>query len=56
MCDLLRTDEAIFRANVTAGQHGIPLRLDVVLLDTNCHPITDAFVEVWHANATRYYS
>ena len=39
-------------ANVTSGQAGVPLELNLTVLDTGCQPVVDALVEVWQANAT----
>ena len=49
-------NEQFFRANVTEGQAGIPIRLQLTIRDTECAPIPNAFVEIWHANASGYYS
>lgn len=49
-------DEAFFRTNVTENQDGIKLHLFLSVRDTNCVPIADAIVEIWHANASGYYS
>lgn len=45
------------RADVTDGRPGIPLRLDLTVLDaTACTPIAGATVEIWHADAGGVYS
>jgi protocatechuate 3,4-dioxygenase beta subunit len=46
-----------FRRNVTEGQPGLPLILDLTVVDADtCKPIKNASVEIWHANATGNYS
>ncbi|GAA6027920.1 hypothetical protein JCM8097_001782 [Rhodosporidiobolus ruineniae] len=48
--DLLRTD-------VAEDQGGIPLTLDIGLIDINtCEPLANNLIEIWHANATGSYS
>ncbi|KAL1878102.1 hypothetical protein VTK73DRAFT_8063 [Phialemonium thermophilum] len=45
------------RSDITEGQDGIPIHLDIQFIDVNtCEPVTDMLVDVWHANATGYYS
>lgn len=45
------------RTNVTEGQAGIPFVMDIGVLDINtCEPLSNAFVEIWGANATGVYS
>ncbi|KAK2611767.1 hypothetical protein N8I77_005091 [Diaporthe amygdali] len=47
----------LVRSNISQGQEGVPLFLDIQLIDTStCHPIADAFVDIWQANATGVYS
>ncbi|GAA5861350.1 hypothetical protein JCM8547_006101 [Rhodosporidiobolus lusitaniae] len=48
--DLLRTD-------IAEDQAGVPLTLDIGLIDiATCEPLTNALIEVWHANASGLYS
>lgn len=49
-------DDILFRSDITESQPGIPVRLNVHLLDTDCNPVADAFVSIWHANASGIYS
>ncbi|KIJ63771.1 hypothetical protein HYDPIDRAFT_91495 [Hydnomerulius pinastri MD-312] len=45
------------RTNVTENQVGVPLYLDVQIIDVNtCEPLPDLFVDIWSANATGVYS
>lgn len=49
------TGEAI-RKNVTEGQQGVPLYLEVQYLDINtCLPVPDIYVDIWNCNATGVY-
>jgi protocatechuate 3,4-dioxygenase beta subunit len=39
------------------GKAGIPLRLSVAVIDTsNCTPLVNALVDVWHCDAVGIYS
>ncbi|KAL0048124.1 hypothetical protein WJX82_008259 [Trebouxia sp. C0006] len=49
-------DDILFRSNITETETGIPVTLNVYLLDTDCNPVVDAFISIWHANATGVYS
>ena len=49
-------DDILFRSDISEGQAGVPLTLHVYLKDTSCNPIEDAFISIWHANATGVYS
>ncbi|KAL1914232.1 uncharacterized protein VTP21DRAFT_9655 [Calcarisporiella thermophila] len=50
-------DGELIRSNITEGQRGIPLTLDISLININtCEPIEGAFIDIWHANATGFYS
>lgn len=45
------------RQDMSEGQSGIPLWLDVGLLDmATCGPLANALVDFWHCNATGSYS
>ena len=45
------------RGDVREEQPGAPLALTIQVLDaTSCQPISNADVEIWHANATGAYS
>lgn len=47
----------LIRTNIVEDQQGVPLFLDVQLLDTStCEPIPAVFVDFWHCNATGVYS
>ncbi|KAH7091000.1 aromatic compound dioxygenase [Auriculariales sp. MPI-PUGE-AT-0066] len=47
----------LFRTNVTDGQAGVPLKLHLTIMDVaTCAILPSAFVEIWSANATGYYS
>ncbi|KAK6504564.1 hypothetical protein TWF481_006503 [Arthrobotrys musiformis] len=45
------------RADITDGQAGVPLYLDIQVIDTNtCEPVSSAFFDAWHTNSTGVYS
>ncbi|OSS47236.1 hypothetical protein B5807_10112 [Epicoccum nigrum] len=45
------------RSNMTEDQPGVPLSLDVGVMDmATCEPLPDAMVSLWQANATGSYS
>lgn len=47
----------LIRSHISEGQDGIPLYLDIQLIDTTtCQPIEEAYVDIWHCNATGIYS
>lgn len=49
------TGESI-RQNVTEGQQGIPLHLEIQYIDiSTCLPVPDIYVDIWNANATGVY-
>ncbi|KAG8958208.1 hypothetical protein FRC03_009355 [Tulasnella sp. 419] len=44
------------RQDIRDGQPGIPLQLEIGVMDTTtCKPLTNAYIEIWHANATGFY-
>ncbi|KAG8941120.1 hypothetical protein FRC03_004844 [Tulasnella sp. 419] len=44
------------RQDIRDGQPGIPLQLEIGVMDTTtCTPLTNAYIEIWHANATGFY-
>jgi protocatechuate 3,4-dioxygenase beta subunit len=46
----------VVRSNVTEDQEGVPLHLDIQLIDVNtCEPVPQAYLEIWHCNATGVY-
>ncbi|RKK77970.1 hypothetical protein BFJ71_g16622 [Fusarium oxysporum] len=47
----------MLRQDISGRQPGVPLLLDVGLMDMNtCEPLSDALISFWHCNATGYYS
>ncbi|RQM05775.1 hypothetical protein DH86_00003987 [Scytalidium sp. 3C] len=47
----------LIRENVVEDQTGVPLFLDIQLVDSvTCDPIPQAFVDIWHCNSTGVYS
>lgn len=44
------------RKNVTEGEPGIPLYLEVQYIDiTTCEPVPEVYVDIWNCNSTGYY-
>ncbi|KAI0475619.1 Intradiol ring-cleavage dioxygenase [Xylariaceae sp. FL0804] len=47
----------LMRSNVTEDQVGVPLYLDIQVIDTNtCEPLEGVALDYWHCNATGDYS
>lgn len=44
------------RSDITEGVAGMPMTLTITVVDTNCKPIPNATVDIWHANALGQYS
>lgn len=50
-------DGELIRSNITDEQAGVPLYLDIQLVDTSdCSPVPAVFMDIWHCNATGIYS
>lgn len=49
-------NSALIRQDITEGQSGVPVKLNIYLLDSACNPVANAFVSIWQANATGFYS
>eukprot|EP01118_Nematostelium_gracile_P013523 TRINITY_DN5118_c0_g1_i1.p1 TRINITY_DN5118_c0_g1~~TRINITY_DN5118_c0_g1_i1.p1 ORF type:complete len:335 (-),score=93.12 TRINITY_DN5118_c0_g1_i1:36-959(-) len=50
-------DTTLIRRNITEGYAGIPLNLNVTVIDiATCGLIENAAVDIWHANAAGVYS
>ena len=50
-------DQALIRSDITESRPGIPLRLRIAIVDgTNCKPIPNAAVNIWHCDAIGNYS
>ncbi|KAJ6002995.1 hypothetical protein N7451_005542 [Penicillium sp. IBT 35674x] len=47
----------LIRENLVEGQEGVPLYMDIQVLDTNtCEPLPNIYMDLWHCNATGVYS
>jgi protocatechuate 3,4-dioxygenase beta subunit len=44
------------RQDITDGLVGLPTRLELLITDTSCNPISGAIVEIWFASPTGTYS
>jgi protocatechuate 3,4-dioxygenase beta subunit len=50
-------DGALLRPDITDGKSGVPLTLQVVLMDAaRCSPLSNAAVDIWHCDAVGVYS
>lgn len=50
-------DGELIRSNLTEDQVGVPLYLDIQVIDTStCEPMPAIFADLWHCNATGVYS
>ncbi|KIY74330.1 aromatic compound dioxygenase [Cylindrobasidium torrendii FP15055 ss-10] len=50
-------DGELYRRDVTEGEPGVPLYLDIGVLDMDtCEPLENAFIDMWHCNASGTYS
>jgi hypothetical protein len=50
-------DGELIRSDITDGQEGVPLYLDIQLVDTStCEPVPAVYMDLWHCNATGVYS
>ncbi|KAJ5242034.1 uncharacterized protein N7469_000361 [Penicillium citrinum] len=47
----------LIRQNIVEDQAGVPLYMDIQLIDTNtCDPLPNIYTDLWHCNATGVYS
>jgi protocatechuate 3,4-dioxygenase beta subunit len=47
----------LIRQNVTESQPGVPLTVDIQMIDINtCKPIPSIYLDFWHCNSTGVYS
>ncbi|KAF5321797.1 hypothetical protein D9619_000055 [Psilocybe cf. subviscida] len=47
----------LVRSDMSEGKPGIPLYTDYQIIDTNtCQPISNVYLDAWHANATGVYA
>ena len=50
-------DLDLMRGNITEGRPGVPLKLQVTVLDSvHCAPLRNALVDIWHCDASGFYS
>lgn len=54
----LINNSAFFRRNITEGRSGLSLTLTLTVVNTNsnCAPLSGVNVEIWHCDASGYYS
>lgn len=47
----------MIRSDVTEDQEGVPLYMDIQMIDTNtCEPVPEVYIDFWHCNATVFSS
>ncbi|KAJ5263366.1 hypothetical protein N7478_010971 [Penicillium angulare] len=47
----------LIRENVVETQEGVPLYMDIQVVDTNtCNPLPNVYMDIWHCNSTGVYS
>lgn len=50
-------DGELIRSDITEDQEGVPLYLDIQLVDTStCEPVPAVYMDLWHCNSTGVYS
>ncbi|KXT05590.1 hypothetical protein AC579_10108 [Pseudocercospora musae] len=50
-------DGELIRSDMSEDQGGVPLFLDIQLVDTStCEPVPAVFMDIWHCNSTGVYS
>jgi protocatechuate 3,4-dioxygenase beta subunit len=49
-------DPALERVDITEGRPGLPLKLQMQVVDMGCEPVPGARVDVWHCDADGIYS
>ena len=50
-------DGELIRYDVTEGEQGVPLYLDIQMINTaTCEPVPAVYADIWHANSTGVYS
>ncbi|WP_181321756.1 intradiol ring-cleavage dioxygenase [Trinickia symbiotica] len=50
-------DDNLVRSDVTEGKPGVPLTLDITVMDVRrCAPLVGAIVDIWHCDALGIYS
>ncbi|KAM0724316.1 hypothetical protein Q7P37_000198 [Cladosporium fusiforme] len=48
-----RIDGKVIRKDLVEGQEGVPLYVDIQMIDTNtCEPLVAVYLDFWHCNAT----
>jgi protocatechuate 3,4-dioxygenase beta subunit len=45
-----------YRKDISDGLVGLPTRLELLVVDTSCNPVSNAIVEVWYASPAGTYS
>lgn len=46
----------LLRSNITEDRRGLPLKLEIMVIDGECQPISDVWIDLWQADASGNYS
>lgn len=50
-------DGEMIRGDITDGQEGVPLYLDIQLVDTSsCEPVPAVYMDIWHCNVSEQHT
>lgn len=49
-------DDVFLRSEISEDRDGVPLNLDLNLVDESCNPLEGAIVDIWHCDAQGNYS
>ena len=49
-------EKELLRSDITEGRRGLPLKLEIMVIDLDCHPIPDVWIDLWQADASGDYS
>jgi protocatechuate 3,4-dioxygenase beta subunit len=50
------TSDELVRADISEGYPGLPMRLELLVVDTSCHPVPGVTVEIWYCDTHGRYS
>ncbi len=50
------TSDKLVRKDISEGYAGLPTRLEFLIVDSNCNPVPNATLEIWHCDTFGVYS
>lgn len=50
------TSDKLVRKDISEGGAGLPTRLELLIVDESCNPVSGATVEIWHCDTAGVYS